>query len=152
MNIKTFFEDILRGAAKPVVYVVHAAENLPKVITLVDDARTDATSVIPQTATLVGDVEAIVVTGGKDAAAFLAASKVVWGALAPALASGGANIAVDIAAVTEALEQIRPLLGDSKDFSNIIPLFQKLFTDYGVFQASLKVELQQLETDAKAIG
>lgn len=144
MNI---FQKIFHGAVEAKDLAVAAAEKLPKVITLCKDVKGDLSTVVPETSILVGDVENIVTLGGQDAVQFLAASKVIWPALAAAVAADGEDLVLDAAI----LAQIKPIIASGAKFANTVPLFEKLFTDYGTFQSSLKVDLTKIDADAKAV-
>jgi phage-related protein len=140
--VMNFFTKILHGIEDAGEWVVKAITNLPKLLT---DVHADADTVLPATITIVDDVEQIVVTGGKDAASFLALSKVIWPLILAAVAADFTNLELDAAVIS----QIQPLVTDGKSFENIIPLFEKLFGDYETFATTVKAALQQLETDAQ---
>lgn len=145
--MSNIFEKILHGIEDVGKFIVDVPKKLPLVIKVVDDVKQDGSTVIPETTQIVADVEKIVTTGGKDAVAFLSASKILWPAIIAAIAAEGVNITLDLAVVA----QIKPLITDGQAFTNTIPLFEQLFSDFETFSTSLKADLAQLETDAAAL-
>jgi hypothetical protein len=138
--------DVFKGVEWVVLAPIKAGENLPKVIKVIDDLKQDGSDLIPQAATMAGDVENLAVTSAKDAAAFFLASKALWPAILAAAAEGGRNVVLD----TAVLSAIAPFVQNAKNFSNLIALFEKLFADYGAFRGSLAADLKQLEADITA--
>jgi len=136
-----FFQKILNGIEDAGKWVVGAVTTLPRLLT---DVQKDATTVLPATIKLVDDVEQIVVVGGKDAASFLATSRLLWPAILAAVADDGTNLTLDAAVITQA----QSLIADGKTFDNVIPLFEALFSDYEGFATTVKAALEELETDA----
>lgn len=145
--MSNFFTKVLHGLEDVGKFIVDIPSEIPKVIVVADDVKQDASTVIPETQKIIGDVATIVKTGGADAVQFIAASKILWPALIAAIAADGVNITLDLAVVS----QIKPLITDGKDFSNVIPLFEPLFNDYEALDASVVADLAKLETDAKAV-
>jgi len=136
-----FFQKVLSGIEDAGKWVAGAVTTLPRLLT---DVQKDSTTVLPATIKLVDNVEQIVVVGGRDAASFLAASRVLWPTVLAAVAADGINLELDAAVIAQA----QSLIADGKTFDNVIPLFEALFSDYEGFATTVKAALEELEVDA----
>jgi hypothetical protein len=136
-----FFQKVLSGIEDAGKWVAGAVTTLPRLLT---DVQKDSTTVLPATIKLVDNVEQIVVVGGRDAASFLAASRVLWPTVLAAVAADGINLELDAAVIAQA----QSLIADGKTFDNVIPLFEALFSDYEGFATTVKTALEELEADA----
>lgn len=139
--------DKLETVGKDLVKVV---EFVPKECVALEHALRDAIVAEPKLKAgvleLVGDAEAIVTTGGKDFAAFLVASKTLWPALVAAAASGGTNVTLDLAA----LSQVQPLVASGKTFENEVALIEKLIADFEAFEPIVEQVYGDVKSDLES--
>lgn len=147
-GFEKFWQKVWHGTVDVAKFVVDVPAKLPKVIVLVDELKSDGSNVIPELTKLASDVEQIVAVGGKDAVAFLAASKLIWPAIAAAVAAKGENVTLDLSV----LAQVKPILEQGETFANVIPLFEPLFSDFETFAKSLDADAQKLLSDAEAVS
>jgi hypothetical protein len=140
-KIKSFFHGL--GMDLGAVFT-----ELPKLITLTEDAENVATNALPEVMTLVQDSGVLVAATVKDGGAFLASFAELSAAIAAAIAAKAVNITADAAVVT-AFENFCSLFNEA-NVSDILAAWAQITTDVKTLDTTMIAALQKMEADAKA--
>lgn len=145
------FVDVLKKIEHGIEWVpleiAKGIAELPKIITLTDDAKAIAADSLPEVLAVITDAENLATAVAKDSGVFLTDLAKVGAAVASAVAAGGLNIATD-AAVVAAVEV---LIADMKDESvaDVIAALHQTATDVVKLKSTVVADIQKLEADTK---
>jgi glycerol kinase len=123
-----------------------AFADLPKIITLTDDAEKAASDALPKTIAVVQDAGQLATASVKDSGQFVADLTALGAAIAAAY-TAKAFIADDLSVAT-AFEKLCADFNEST-FADLIAAWNKLVTDTKALDATVIADLQKLESDAK---
>jgi len=141
------FSEIVKGFTWLGKEIVDAPAQIKRVLTIADDVKADAGTLLPEVVTVIDDVDAVAVAAVKDGGAALSDADKLGVAILTAAQKDGIDIASDAAVVT-ALEAFIQQVTTSSNWSDLIAANKKLVTDYDTLGASAKAALEQLEAAA----
>jgi hypothetical protein len=145
--MSNFFSVIASGFKWIGKELVKAATWVPKIVTLVKDVEGDASTILPEIATVIdgaGDFVAAIV---KDSGADLAATETLVAAIVTAAKADVLSIADDEAVVV-AFQTFISTVTKTSNYSDILAAASKLVKDYDTLGSSVKAALAQLESAA----
>jgi hypothetical protein len=146
--MSNFFQKIAAGFVWLGKSLVKVGDWLPKVVTLGDDVKEDAETILPQLVTVIEDVDTVSLTAIKDSGASLAAAEALVAAIVTAAKADALNIPAD-EAVAAAFSAFILDVTNKSNYADIIAAVQKLVSDYDTFGATAKAAIEKLEQDVQ---
>jgi len=141
------FSEIVKGFVWLGKEIVNAPAQIKKVLTIAEDVKADAGTLLPEVLTVIDDVDAVALAAVKDGGAALTDADTLVAAIVLAAKSDGINIADD-ESVVSAFQAFIAQVTNSNNWSDLIAANKKLVADYDVLGASAKAALEQLEAAA----
>jgi hypothetical protein len=144
------FETVLLKIGHGIEYipeeVAKGIAELPKIITLTEDAKAVAADSLPEVLAVIQDGENLVTAVAKDSGVFLADLAGFGAAVALAAANKGINIGSD-AAVVAAGEK---LIGDfqKENVADVIAALHQTIVDVQKLKSTVVADIKKLEADA----
>jgi len=142
------FADLIKGLAWLGKEIVAVPTMLSKWLTLTDDVKADAETILPELVTLIDDVDAVCVAAVKDSGAAITDAEVLVAAIAAAVASGYVNIIED-EAVIAAFNTFISQVTTTANFADVFVALKALVAQYDVIGSSVKAAIVKLEADVK---
>ena len=141
------FSEIVKGFTWLGKEIVDAPAQIKRVLTIANDVKADAGTLLPEVVTVIDDVNAVAIAAVRDGGAALTDADTLGAAILTAAQKDGVDIASDAAVVT-ALEAFIRQVTTSSNWSDLIAANKKLVTDYDLLGAGAKAALEQLEVAA----
>jgi len=141
------FSEVVKGFTWLGKEIVDAPAQIKRVLTIANDVKADAGTLLPEVVTVIDDVNAVAIAAVRDGGAALTDADTLGAAILTAAQKDGVDIASDAAVVT-ALEAFIRQVTTSSNWSDLIAANKKLVTDYDLLGAGAKAALEQLEVAA----
>ena len=145
------FEQVLQDIAKPFVWLAHeigrGLKELPKLLTLTQDAESAACECLPKVQIVVEDAGALVAASIKDSGSLVADLTTLGAAIEAAYAAKATNVAAD----EKVVAVLAKLCADYNQtgWADVMTAWNALVKDVQMLDASVIADLQKLEADAR---
>lgn len=142
MNV---FGDIVKGLTWVGKELALVPDWIKKVVTVTDDVEQDAETLLPQTVTLIEDVEGLVTAAVKDSGGALTALDALVASVTTAAQADAINFADD----EDVLVKFKAFAATivSGNYADVITAEKKLVVDFDAFKGNAAAALQKLEAD-----
>ena len=126
--------------------VVKLSTELPKIITLTDDAENIASDALPKVLAVVDDAKALAVAGVAETGPILTDLAALGAAVALAIAAKGINLTAD-AGVAAAVEKL-VATAQTESYATVVATWHALVTSVAALDETVVADLKKLEADA----
>lgn len=142
MNI---FSEVVKGLTWVGKELALVPDWIKKVVTVTDDVEQDAETLLPQTVTLIEDVEGLVTAAVQDSGSALTALDALVASVTTAAQADAINFADD----KDVLVKFKAFASTivSGNYADVITAEKKLVVDFDAFKGNAAAALQKLETD-----
>lgn len=141
-----FFAEAVKGLEWVGKELIDIPTEVKKVVTVADDVKQDADTILPEVVNLVDSVDALVVAAVKDSGADIAAAEALVSALTVAVQADALNFADD-AAVLAALKTFATTVTASSNYSDVLTAVTVVVKSYDSLAGTAKAALVKLEGD-----
>lgn len=148
MNPLHIFAEIGKGFEWFGKEIGKAFVDLPKILTLTDDAERAATTALPEAVAVIEDAGALVAATVKDSGVFLASLGALSAAIAKAIGDKALNVTEDVA-VAAAFEAFCKAF-TATNVADMLSAWKKLAADTQTLDTTVVETLKKLEQDVGA--
>lgn len=143
MNI---FSEIAKGLTWVGKELLDIPATIKKVITVADDVKTDADTILPEIVTLIDSVDGLVAAAVKDSGADISAAEALVSAITVAVQANAMNFVAD-AAVLAALKTFATAVTTSSNYTDVLSAIATVVKSYDTLAGTAKTALTKLEAD-----
>ena len=145
------FSDVVAGLKWVGKEILTPFKAITKILTVGDDVKADAETLLPEVVTLIGDVDALAIAAVKDGGAALSSAEKLTAAIVQAVSDVKAlNISgeiKDVPTVEQAFTAFIAEVTSKSTWSDVLAAQAKLVADYDTLAASAKAAVAKLESD-----
>lgn len=145
------FSDVVAGLKWVGKEILTPFKAITKILTVGDDVKADAKTLLPEVVTLIGDVDALAIAAVKDGGAALSSAEKLTAAIVQAVSDVKAlNISgeiKDVPTVEQAFTAFIAEVTSKSTWSDVLAAQAKLVADYDTLAASAKAAVAKLEAD-----
>lgn len=145
--MSNFFQKVGAGFVWIGKELAKAAEWVPKLVTLVNEVKADAGTILPEIATVIDDAGDVATAAVTDSGAAIAAAQNLVAAIVAAAKADALNIAAD-ETVASTFQTFITEVSTKSTWGDVLTALQQLVTDYDTLGGAVKTALTQLEAAA----